>query len=133
MPRGQSSRGTCEPGSRLGIRNHMATMKVGIYRSYYGPVPLDPSGQPLPRIEWPKKRSHSWVVRWFGTDQNRYSKSFDNRKEAERFAEAKQSEVREGKSDPPEDISMGDFAKEHARLMQWTSGRRDPRRPDARA
>ena len=96
----------------------MATEKVGIYRSYYGPIPTDESGQPLPSSEWPKKREHSWVVRWFGADGNRYSKSFKNRKEADRFAESKQSEVREGKADPPDKISLDDFAKEHERFMR---------------
>ncbi len=96
----------------------MATEKVGIYRSYYGPVPTDKSGQPLPQDEWPKKRAHSWVVRWFGQDGNRYSKSFKVRKEAEWFAETKQPDVREGKADPPREISIEDFAKEHGSLMK---------------
>jgi len=96
----------------------MATEKVGIYRNYYGPVPRDSSGKPLPKSQWPKKRAHSWVVRWFGSDGQRYSKSFRTRKEAQRLAEGKQVQVREGKADPPPDITVGRFAKEHEKLMK---------------
>lgn len=96
----------------------MATTRVGVYRSYYGPVPTDSSSQPLPKSQWPQKRAHSWVVRWFGLDGNRYSKSFDSRKEAERFAETTQMEVRDGKADPPKEILLKDFAKEHGILMK---------------
>jgi len=96
----------------------MATEKVGIYRNYYGKVPRDSSGKPLPKSQWPKKRGHSWIVRWFGSDSQRYSKSFKTRKEADRFAEAKQSEVRKGKADPPPEISLKSFVEEHEQLMQ---------------
>ena len=98
----------------------MATTKVGIYRSYHGTIPLDSSGQPLPQSEWPRKRAHSWVVRWFGTDGDRYSKSFENRKEAEHFAEGKQTDVRHGKADPPKRLTLGEFYKEHRELMKNT-------------
>jgi integrase len=96
----------------------MATEKVGIYRKYHGPVPRDSSGQPLPRNEWSRKRAFRWAVRWFGKNGNRYSKSFESRKEAERFAETKQAEVREGRSDPCPEISLKDFMREHADLMK---------------
>jgi integrase len=96
----------------------MATEKVGIYRKWHGPVPVDASGKPLPPNEWPKKRLFSWAVRWFGTDGRRYSKSFPSRKEAERFAEGVQSDVRYGKGDPPPSISLQDFAKEHKKVME---------------
>jgi len=96
----------------------MATKKVGVYRSYYGPVPVDDAGQPLPQSEWPRKRAHSWVVRWFGEDGNRYSKSFEARKEADRFAESKQAEVREGKGEPPDDIILKTFIKLHRQVMK---------------
>ena len=96
----------------------MATEKVGIYRSYYGPIPTDSSGKPLPQSQWPRKRAHSWVVRWFGLDRQRYGRSFRTRKEANRFAEKKQEKVREGKADPPQQISLGKFCEEHAKLMK---------------
>lgn len=87
------------------------TTKVGIYRSFHGPVPLDGSGKPVPKSEWHLRRAHSWVVRWHGTDGQRYSRSFENRKEAEQFAEEKQHEVRSGKSDEPQKITLKEFAK----------------------
>jgi integrase len=58
------------------------------------------------------------VVRWFGQDGNRYSKSFKVRKEAEWFAETKQPDVREGKADPPPQVSLRDFNREHGELMK---------------
>jgi hypothetical protein len=57
-------------------------------------------------------------VRWFGTDGNRYSRSFKTRKEAERLAESKQPEVYENRADPPPDITMKDFTQEHEKLMR---------------
>jgi len=96
----------------------MATSKVGIYRQYFGPVPTGPDGQPLPQSEWPRKRPSSWLVRWYGTEGKRYSKSFDTQVEAQRFAETKQQEVRGGRSDPPPRITLRDFHKEHKALMQ---------------
>jgi len=44
----------------------MATEKVGVYRKYYGAVPTNESGHPLPKCDWPRLRSFSWAVRWFG-------------------------------------------------------------------
>jgi len=96
----------------------MATEKVGVYRKYHGPIPKDKKGRPLPRIEWPRKRASRWAVRWFGSDGKRYSKSFKTRKEAERFAETKQSDIRHGKADIPPDIYLKDFAEEHLLLMK---------------
>ena len=96
----------------------MATKKVGIYRKWHGPIPLDDSDRPLPKSEWPRKRPFRWAVRWFGVDGNRYSKSFRNRKEAEAFAETKQAEIRDGKGDPPPDITLKAYRKEHREVMQ---------------
>ncbi len=101
----------------------MATTKVGIYRSYRGPVPLDEAGRPLSKCEWLRKRPFSWVVRWFGSDANRYSKSFENRKEADRFAEAKQSEVRQGRGDPPKHCTLRIFFAEHRQLSKGSMAR----------
>lgn len=87
------------------------TTKVGIYRSYHSPVPTDDFGNALPKCEWPKRRTHSWVVRWHGSDGQRYSRSFERRCDAERFAEEKQSEVRSGKADEPRKVTLKEFAK----------------------
>jgi integrase len=96
----------------------MATEKVGVYRKYHDSVPDDGSGQPLPKCQWPANRLFSWAVRWFGADGHRYSKSFGTRKEAERFAETKQQDVRQGNADPPKRISLREFYWEHKELMQ---------------
>src|SRR5688500_13689017 len=101
----------------------MATTKVGIYRSYRGPIPVGDDGRPLPKGEWLYKRPFSWVVRWFGGDGNRYSKSFETRKEAERFAETQQSEVRQGHGDPPTHCTLRTFFKEHRQLSKGSMAR----------
>lgn len=95
----------------------MGTTKVGVYRKYYGPVPTDAAGNPLPPEAWGDRRAFSWAVRWFGTDGQRYSKSFPMRKLAERFAEKVQQEVRDGKADPPKKVTLLDFFREHKHVM----------------
>ncbi|MCX6930817.1 MAG: hypothetical protein NT154_47580, partial [Verrucomicrobia bacterium] len=101
----------------------MGTSKVGVYRKYRGPVPTDKDGNPLPIEAWADKRPFSWAVRWFGVDGNRYSRSFPTRTKAERFAEKKQAEVRQGKGDPPPDISLRDFFKEHLAVTKGNVAR----------
>jgi integrase len=96
----------------------MATEKVGVYRKWHGPVSRDESGNPLPKREWIEKRPFSWAVRWFGSDGKRYSKSFNTRKEAERFGETKQQDVRQGKADPPARMTLREYYWEHKKLMQ---------------
>jgi hypothetical protein len=96
----------------------MATEKVGIYRKYHGPIPTDRNGKPLPKDEWPRKRAFRWAVRWFGSDGKRYSKSFKTRREAEKFAESRQSDVRVCKADPLPTISLSNFAAEHRKVMR---------------
>ena len=102
----------------------MATTKVGVYRKYHGDIPKDSSGKPLPKGQWPKKRPFSWAVRWFGQGGERYSRSFPNRKEAGRFAEGKQQDVRKGRAAPPPDIHLRDFVREHEQVMQGQVARR---------
>jgi len=96
----------------------MATEKVGVYRKYHGPIPRDKTGRALPKKEWLRKRAFSWAVRWYGSEGKRYSKSFKTRKEAEEYAEKKQSEVRNGKADKPPNITLKSFIKEHLMLMK---------------
>lgn len=95
----------------------MATERVGVYRKYYGPVPKDKLGHPLPKSEWPRKRPHSWVARWFDFKGKRYSRSFKTRKEAQQFAEQKQKEIRCGKPSPQPRISVAAHRREHQDLM----------------
>ncbi len=76
----------------------MATEKVGVYRKWHGPVPINKTGNPSPKSEWPRERPFSWAVRWFGLGGKRFSKSLRSRREAERYAETKQAEVRVGRA-----------------------------------
>ncbi len=94
----------------------MATEKVGVGRKYHGPVPVDDSGTPLPKSEWPRARPFSWAVRWFGTDGKRFSKSFKSRREADRYAETKQAQVRAGKGDRPRVVTLAEFATSYLEL-----------------
>ena len=101
----------------------MATTKVGIYRKYHGEVPTNASGQPLPRSQWPKKRPFRWAVRWFGQDGNRYSKSCRDRKEAQRYAETQQQDVRDHKAVTTVRVSLRQFHQEHRVLMEGSVAR----------
>lgn len=94
----------------------MANEKVGIYRNYYGPIPKDRSGKPLPKSRWPQKRAHSWVVRWYGSDGQRYSKSVATRKEADRLAEEVQADVRAGKGDLPQEMTLKAFGEMYLKI-----------------
>ena len=122
----------------------MATTKVGVYRKYHGPIPTDRSDRPLPKSEWSRKRPFRWAVRWFDENGKRYSKSFKARKEAERFAEEEQSEVRDGKASPPAGVSLMEFTEmylgirsdlakrtreEHSRTLRFLQDRLGRRRP----
>ena len=95
----------------------MATEKVGVYRRWLEPVPVE-DGKPIPRSQWPVRRRHSWTVRWFGTTGRRYSKDFETRKLAERHAQDLQAKVRVGTQDRPRMVTLHDFAKEHAQVMR---------------
>lgn len=94
----------------------MAIERVSVSRKYHGKVPLDDNGEPLPKSEWPKKRPYRWAVRWFASDGKRYSRSFKTRKEAERFAEQKQADVRDGSGDEPRPITLKEFKKMYLSL-----------------
>jgi len=94
----------------------MATEKVGVYRRWLEPVPQE-NGRPVPRDEWPRKRRHSWTVRWYGTTGKRYSKDFKTRKLADRCAGDLQGRVEIGKQDKPAKIALSDFMEEHASVM----------------
>ena len=69
------------------------------------------------RVNGQKKRAFRWAARWFGSDGKRYSKSFNTRKEAQLFREDKQSDVRNGRADPPPEIALEDFVAEHEKVM----------------
>ncbi len=95
----------------------MAHTKVNISRKWYGKVPLDRTGKPIPRSLWPKRRKYSWEVRWYGSEEKRYSKSFKSRKEANEYAKKLQRKVDKGKRDRPKKITLAQFTDEHRRVM----------------
>jgi len=95
----------------------MAQTKVSVIRKWYGKVPLDRTGKPIPRDLWPKRRKCSWEVRWYSSEGKRYSKSFKSRKEANQYAKKLQRKVDMGKRDRPKKITLAQFTDEHRRVM----------------
>ncbi len=96
----------------------MAIEKVGVYRKWLAPVPKDKNYNPIPESEWPRKRRHRWIARWYGTNGQRYGKVFETRKEAQRFASELQNRVCLGKADKPEKITLYQFRVEHEKVMK---------------
>ena len=96
----------------------MAIEKVGVYRKWLGPVPKGKNGKPIPESEWPRKRRHRWIARWYGTNGKRYGKVFKTRKEAQRYASELQNSVCLGKADKPEKITLHKFRLEHEQVMK---------------
>ena len=97
----------------------MAHTKVSIVRKWYGKLPVDKNGNPIPKNLWPKRRKHSWEVRWFSSsDRKRYSKSFKSRKEATEHAKTVQSDVDRGRGDKPRKITLSAFIAEHTKVMK---------------
>jgi len=94
----------------------MAIEKVGVYRRWLEPVPRK-NGKPVPKSQWPKKRRHSWTVRWYGVAGKRYAKDFKTRKEADRYARNLQMQVDRGKPDKPRKMTLHDFICEHETVM----------------
>ncbi len=95
----------------------MAIEKVGVYRKWLEPVP-EKKGKPIPKSEWPKRRRHCWIVRWCGTNRNKYGKLFKTRKEAERHALDLQNRVNLGRADKPQKITLQGFRLEHEQVMK---------------
>ena len=96
----------------------MAIEKVGVYRKWLGPVPKDKNGKPIPESEWPRKRRHHWIARWYGTNGKRYGKVFKTRKEAQKYASELQKRVCLGKADKPKKVTLHEFCLEHKQVMK---------------
>lgn len=94
----------------------MASRKVGVYRKYLEPVPLDLRGEPMAKDRWPKKRRFCWVARWFSAAGKRYSRSFQTKGRAQAFAARKQAEIQNARDAGLTDISLQDFCNEHQQL-----------------
>jgi len=95
----------------------MAIEKVGIYRKWLEPVPKR-NGNPIPKSEWPRKRRYCWIVRWCGTNLQKYGKLFKTRKEAEKYALDLQKQVNLGKGDKPQQVTLQQFRLEHEQVMK---------------
>lgn len=95
----------------------MAKEKVGIYRRWLGPVPVE-NGKPIPKSEWPGKRRYGWTVWWFGTTGRRYSKDFKTKKLAEKYALDLDSKIKVAKQDRPIRVTLSEFIQEHMHVMR---------------
>jgi len=95
----------------------MAIEKVGVYRKWLEPVPKK-KGKPIPKSEWPKRRRHCWIVRWYGTNGKKYGKLLKTRKEAEKYALDLQNRVNLGRADKPQNITLQEFRLEHEQVMR---------------
>ena len=96
----------------------MAIEKVGVYRKWLEPVPKGKNGKPIPESEWPRKRRHRWIARWYGTNGKRYGKVFKTRKEAQKYASELQRRVCLGKADKPKKVTLHEFRLEHEQVMK---------------
>jgi len=96
----------------------MAIEKVGIYRKWLESVPKGKNGKPIPESEWPRKRRHRWIARWYGTNGKRYGKVFKTRKEAQKYASELQKRVCLGKADKPKKVTLHEFCLEHKEVMK---------------
>jgi len=96
----------------------MAVEKVGVYRKWLEQVPEGKNGRLIPKSQWPQKRRHHWIARWYGTNGQRYGKVFQSRKEAERYASQLQNRVCLGKADKPKKVTLQEFRLEHGQVMK---------------
>ena len=102
----------------LGNTPVMAHKKVGVYRKYLEPVPVDSDGQKIPEANWPKKRRFCWVARWFCDGGKRHSRSFGTKSKALSFAVKVQAQLQEARLHRRPRISLQQFCCEHAELME---------------
>lgn len=94
----------------------MVNRKVGVYRKYLEPVPIDLSGRPVAKSDWPKKRAFCWVTRWLSNDGRRHSRSFKTKRQAQMFAAKKQLDIQDALAAGLTEISLRDFHTEHRQL-----------------
>ena len=91
----------------------MTHKKVGIYRKYLEPVPVDSAGRKIPKANWPKKRRFCWVARWFSDGGKRHSRSFATKSQALSFAIKVQAQLQEARRYCRPRISLQQFCTEH--------------------
>src|SRR5215468_6217079 len=96
--------------------------RVSIARRWLEPVPIGQTGDPIPKNLWPKRRTHSWIVRWFAPDaagkRVRRSENCSTKDEAERRQAELQDKFNkdEGARRIPKKITLGAFADEFCSL-----------------
>lgn len=96
----------------------MSNRKVGVYRKYLGPIPLDSSGKRLGKDKWPRNRASCWVARWTDPEGRRHSRSFVTKRDAVAFACEKQNQIENTLVAGLPAISLKEFYTEHSQLMR---------------
>ena len=102
------------------------TTKVSIMRRWVEPVPRGPDGQPIPKAQWPRKRRHVWVVRWFAPDGTRPQVTCQTKQEAERIQAEKAKafdETPTGRTRPRK-VTVGEFVTEFLDMRTGARGQR---------
>jgi integrase len=84
---------------------------------FFQPLPKK-KGKPIPKSQWPKRRRHCWIVKWYGTKGKKYGKLLKTRKEAEKNALDLQNRVNLGRADKLQNIKMKEFRLEHEQVMR---------------
>ncbi len=102
------------------------TKKIGIYRRWSEDPPIGSNGQPIPESEWPKRRKHTWEVRWFLPSGKRRSKCFKRKGDAEQFANEKSVEFDRTPTarNEPTRMTLGEWRDAYLKLRQDKLGRR---------
>ena len=87
-------------------------------------------GAPLPRQLWPRRRAHTWLVRWFTTEADgrfrRHSRNCATRAQADAFRAATEVELRDGPSArrSPEKMTIHQFSRVFESLGVGPRGQR---------
>ncbi len=107
----------------------LPSKRVTVSRRWLGKPPDD-----IPRKQWPKKRRHTWVVRWFTvragpsefkSDTICHRKSFKTRDEAEAFAHDKRAEYAGGATrHEPKRMTLGEYIEEVREHRTGAKGQR---------
>ena len=84
------------------------TTKVSMARRWTEPAP-----EGVPKAQWPRRRAHVWMVRWFETTGRR-SRQFDGKAEAEGFAASMQAQLDADPAlrTPPRTVTLDAFRQE---------------------
>ncbi|MCP4251019.1 MAG: site-specific integrase [bacterium] len=104
------------------------TKTVTVKPRWYGPVPTDKDGNPLPSNRWIRAgRTRKWAVRWFAPDGSRPRKTFDAKADANAFARHCVAEFESRGALArvrPRRVTLGDFVAELVKLRTGPRGQR---------